>query len=88
MNKKGFFGNWGGAYIPEVLHQTFVELKEEYYKGQERSVFWQEYVDLMSQLLLPADTADLCRKPVPPFRRGADLHQARGSQPHRRPQGQ
>ena len=26
MDKQGFFGNWGGAYIPEVLHQTFHEL--------------------------------------------------------------
>ena len=28
MEKKGYFGNWGGAFIPEVLHQTFKELEE------------------------------------------------------------
>jgi tryptophan synthase beta chain len=29
MDKNGFFGNWGGAYIPEVLHQTFQNLKND-----------------------------------------------------------
>jgi tryptophan synthase beta chain len=48
MNKKGFFGNWGGAYIPEVLNQTFRELEEEYTKARKDSSFWQEYVALMS----------------------------------------
>ncbi len=48
MNKKGFFGNWGGAYIPEVLNQTFRELEEEYTKARNDPAFWQEYVALMS----------------------------------------
>jgi tryptophan synthase beta chain len=48
MNKKGFFGNWGGAYIPEVLNQTFRELEEEYTKARNDPSFWQEYVALMS----------------------------------------
>jgi tryptophan synthase beta chain len=48
MNKKGFFGNWGGAYIPEVLNQTFRELEEEYTKARKDPSFWQEYVALMS----------------------------------------
>jgi tryptophan synthase beta chain len=34
MNKTGYFGNWGGAFIPEVLHQTFEDLKEEYQKAK------------------------------------------------------
>ncbi len=48
MDTNGFFGNWGGAYIPEVLHQTFQELKEEYAKCRKDPAFWQEYLDLMS----------------------------------------
>lgn len=48
MTKEGFFGNWGGSYIPEILKQTFVELEEEYQKARKDPLFWQEYVDLMS----------------------------------------
>lgn len=48
MDQYGFFGNWGGAYIPEVLHQTFEELKIEYQKAKNDPTFWQEYLDIMS----------------------------------------
>ncbi|MBC8209162.1 MAG: tryptophan synthase subunit beta [Desulfobulbaceae bacterium] len=48
MNKKGFFGNWGGAYIPEILFQTFQELNHEFEVCKKDSSFWQEYIDLMS----------------------------------------
>lgn len=48
MDAKGFFGNWGGAFIPEVLHQTFEDLKVEYDKARNDPSFWQEYLHLMS----------------------------------------
>ncbi len=48
MTKDGYFGNWGGAFIPEVLHQTFKELGEYYRQAKEDPAFWQEYLDLMS----------------------------------------
>lgn len=48
MVKKGYFGNWGGAFIPEVLHQTFADLKEYFKTAQADPNFWQEYVELMS----------------------------------------
>lgn len=45
--KKGYFGQWGGAFIPEVLHATFEQLNNEYEKARQDPAFWQEYVDLM-----------------------------------------
>jgi len=48
MSRKGFFGNWGGAFIPEVLHQTFRQLEAEYAKARQDPSFWQEYTALMS----------------------------------------
>ncbi|MDR3630919.1 MAG: tryptophan synthase subunit beta [Desulfocapsaceae bacterium] len=48
MDKNGYFGNWGGAFIPEVLHQTFEDLKREYIKARQDPAFWQEYLSLMS----------------------------------------
>jgi tryptophan synthase beta chain len=46
--KKGYFGQWGGAFIPEVLHATFTELNREYEQARQDPAFWQEYVDLMA----------------------------------------
>ena len=48
MVKKGYFGNWGGAFIPEVLHQTFQELEDYFKKAKADPGFWQEYTHLMS----------------------------------------
>ncbi|GAB4339523.1 MAG: tryptophan synthase subunit beta [Desulfobulbaceae bacterium] len=46
--KKGYFGQWGGAFIPEVLHRTFEQLNEAYREIRQDPAFWQEYVDLMA----------------------------------------
>jgi tryptophan synthase beta chain len=48
MTTTGYFGQWGGAFIPEVLHETFEELKKAYRAARNDVSFWQEYVDLMS----------------------------------------
>lgn len=48
MEKRGFFGNWGGAYIPEVLYETFRQLNAEFEKCKQDPAFWQEFVELMS----------------------------------------
>lgn len=48
MVKKGYFGSWGGAFIPEVLHQTFKELEEYYRQAKNDPQFWQEYLEVMS----------------------------------------
>lgn len=45
--KKGYFGQWGGAFIPEVLHTTFVELNAAYEAARQDPSFWQGYIDLM-----------------------------------------
>ncbi len=48
MNNNGFFGNWGGAFIPEILHETFEQLKISYKMAKDDPLFWQEYIGLMS----------------------------------------
>ncbi|MCI5113628.1 MAG: tryptophan synthase subunit beta [Candidatus Electrothrix sp. AW1] len=45
--QRGYFGQWGGAFIPEVLQQTFSELNTAYRAARADKQFWQEYVDLM-----------------------------------------
>lgn len=48
MTQNGFFGRWGGAYIPEILHETFHRLHLEYNAARKDPQFWQEYLDIMS----------------------------------------
>ncbi len=48
MENNGFFGKWGGAYIPEILHDTFEQLKIHFRQAKEDPNFWQEYLDIMS----------------------------------------
>ena len=47
MNTPGYFGQWGGAFIPEVLYETFRELRQEFTAAQADPAFWQEYIALM-----------------------------------------
>lgn len=48
MNRPGYFGIYGGMFIPEVLKTTFDQLIAQYLKLKKDPSFWQEYVDLMS----------------------------------------
>jgi len=48
MDKKGYFGQWGGAFIPEVLYETFRELRAAFEKAKKDAAFWEEYLQLMS----------------------------------------
>ena len=48
MSKKGYYGEWGGQFIPEVLHDTFQELEIAFQEIRNDPSFWNEYIDLMS----------------------------------------
>ncbi|MEE4166681.1 MAG: tryptophan synthase subunit beta [Desulfocapsaceae bacterium] len=48
MSKKGYFGKWGGQFIPEVLHDTFQELEVAFKEIRQDPSFWREYIDIMS----------------------------------------
>ncbi len=48
MATPGYYGKWGGAFIPEVLFETFKELNIAFAAAKADPSFWQEYLDLMS----------------------------------------
>ncbi len=48
MTKKGYYGDWGGAFIPEILFETFKELNQYFEEIKNDSSFWDEYIKLMS----------------------------------------
>ena len=45
---EGFFGEFGGAFIPEILHETIAELCDAFEVARNDQDFWQEFVDLMA----------------------------------------
>ncbi len=48
MKNRGYFGNYGGAFLPEILTATFDELEETFSQARKDSEFWEEYQALMS----------------------------------------
>lgn len=47
VDEKGFYGEFGGAYIPEILYATVETLKNEYLKVIESEEFRSEYMQLL-----------------------------------------
>ncbi|MBF0212461.1 MAG: tryptophan synthase subunit beta [Magnetococcales bacterium] len=45
--KSGFFGDFGGAFIPEILHETFQRLTRAYEEARADPEFWNTYLRLM-----------------------------------------
>lgn len=47
VNNQGYYGNFGGAFIPEMLYPNVEELRENYLKILEDPSFQKEYNDLL-----------------------------------------
>lgn len=48
MTEKGYYGEFGGAYIPEILVSTFQQLAAAFNEAKADPVFWEEYENIMS----------------------------------------
>ena len=46
-NKEGFYGKFGGAYVPEILYKCVTDLQEAYIPIMESEDFKAEYRDLL-----------------------------------------
>ncbi|MBX2843308.1 MAG: tryptophan synthase subunit beta [Flammeovirgaceae bacterium] len=47
VSESGFYGNFGGAYIPEMLHPNVEELKNNYLEIIESPSFQEEFLSLL-----------------------------------------
>lgn len=47
VNQEGYYGEFGGAYIPEILHRCVEELKEKYLTVLDCEDFRQEFAGLL-----------------------------------------
>ncbi|MBN1832359.1 MAG: tryptophan synthase subunit beta [Deltaproteobacteria bacterium] len=48
MIRRGYYGEFGGAFIPEVLSATVDDLVEAFEKARNDPAFWKDYEDIMS----------------------------------------
>ncbi|AOY59611.1 MULTISPECIES: tryptophan synthase subunit beta [Desulfococcus] len=48
MNNRGYYHQFGGAYLPEILTATFDELERTFREAKNDPAFWQSYASLMS----------------------------------------
>ena len=46
--REGYYGEFGGAFVPEILHETFAQLRVAFEDARSDPAFWREYVDVMS----------------------------------------
>ena len=46
-DENGYYGEFGGAYIPEILHGTVEKLKTAFYSAKNDDSFKEEYADLL-----------------------------------------
>lgn len=47
VDSNGYYGNFGGAYIPEILHRCVTELKEAYLRVLDSDDFKEEFARLL-----------------------------------------
>lgn len=47
VNENGYYGQFGGAYIPEILHRCVTDLREAYLRIMESSRFKQDFDQLL-----------------------------------------
>jgi len=49
VNKDGFYGDFGGAFVPEMLYHNTNELKENYLQIIQKDSFQKEFKDLLKE---------------------------------------
>jgi tryptophan synthase beta chain len=48
MHSRGYYKEFGGAFLPEILAATFEELEQAFTDAKNDPEFWRQYVELMS----------------------------------------
>ena len=87
-SRPGYFGPYGGQFVPETLMAALEQLEREYLAGDGGQGVPGRAGPLLPRDRRPAQRAVLRRRLTRAARRGEDLPQARGPEPHRRAQDQ
>ena len=49
VNEEGYYGDFGGAYVPEILYKTVEVLRKAYLPILESDAFRKEYHTLLKE---------------------------------------
>ena len=52
VDEKGFYGDFGGAYIPEMLYPNCEELRQNYLSIMEEPSFKEEFQEIFTKMAL------------------------------------
>lgn len=58
--RDGYYGQFGGAFIPEILHETLAELRAAFDDARRDPTFWGEFEALMSSYSCRPTPITLC----------------------------
>lgn len=47
--REGYYGSYGGCFLPEILHSTITELREGFRLARQDPAFWREYRALLAE---------------------------------------
>jgi len=47
--REGYYGEYGGSFLPEILHSTIEELRDGFRAAKNDPEFWREYQQLMQE---------------------------------------
>ena len=64
VNEKGYYGEFGGAYIPEMLYPNVEELRQNYLKITAEPEFQAEFDALAKRLCRSPYSSVFCRTPI------------------------
>lgn len=60
MHNRGYYDQFGGAFIPEILVPTFDELEKAFDDARADPAFWEEYAELMATYSCRATPLTYC----------------------------
>ena len=46
-DREGYYGQYGGTFLPEILHSTIEQLKAAFREARDDPEFWQEFITLL-----------------------------------------
>lgn len=82
VNKHGYYGQFGGAYIPEMLHPNIEELQQRYMEIIYDEKFQDEFRSLLKDYVGKTYSIIFCKKTIRAFQY-QHLFKTRRSLPYR-----
>ena len=84
-NNNGYFGEFGGSFVPEPLKKVLQEVEENFYRYINDPAFLEELAYYQKQYIGRENPLYFAEKLTQQMGRRQDLFETRRPEPHRRP---